>query len=99
MWMYLGPYCTDRPFSEELGDVGINTRIRRVIAHGADLNPRASSTPLRKGVDNTRVSQSAFTFGSSCSFDFLMVFASARSVLCILAVRYGGGGGSPYLRM
>jgi hypothetical protein len=27
MWMYLGPYCPNRPFSEELDDVGINTRV------------------------------------------------------------------------
>jgi hypothetical protein len=77
MWMYPKPSCPDRPFSEELGDVEINTQIHKVLAHGADLNPGAGPAPLREGVDNPRVSLFAFTFGSlrnlicpsrSCSF-------------------------------
>jgi hypothetical protein len=64
MWMYLGPSYPDRSFSEELGDAEINTRIHKVPAHGVDLNPGASPAPLREGVDNTRVSLFAFTFGN-----------------------------------
>jgi hypothetical protein len=37
MLMYLGPSCPDRPFSEELGDTEINTRVRGVLAHRANL--------------------------------------------------------------
>jgi hypothetical protein len=66
MWMYPMPSCTDHPFSEWLGDAKINTRIRRVLAHGADQNPEASPTPLIEGVNITRVSLFAFTFGGLC---------------------------------
>jgi hypothetical protein len=38
MWMYPGSSCPDCPFSEELGNMEINTWIRGVIAHGAALN-------------------------------------------------------------
>jgi hypothetical protein len=27
MWMHMGPSCSDCPFSAELGNMGINTRI------------------------------------------------------------------------
>jgi hypothetical protein len=64
MWMCLGPSCLDRPFSEELGDAEINTRIHRVLAHGVILNPGASPAPLREGVDSTRVSPFAIAFGN-----------------------------------
>jgi hypothetical protein len=66
MWMYLGPSCPDCPFSEELGDAEINTWIHRVLAHRADLNPRASPAPLREGVDCTRVSPLGPIFGCLC---------------------------------
>jgi hypothetical protein len=56
MWMYPGPSCPDRPFSMELGDVEFNTRIRMVLAHGADMNLGVSPAPLRDGVNCTRVS-------------------------------------------
>jgi hypothetical protein len=45
MWLYPGPRCPDRPFSDELGEVEVNTRIRNVLDHGADLNPGAGPTP------------------------------------------------------
>jgi hypothetical protein len=51
MWMYPGPSCPNRPFSKELDDVEINTGIHKVLAHGADLNPRANPAPLREGVE------------------------------------------------
>jgi hypothetical protein len=94
MWMYPRPSCPNHPFSEELGEVEINTRIHRVHDHGADLNLGVDPTHIREGVDNTRVSLSAFTFDSSCHFDLLMVFTSVRSVWRILTVRHRG---SPYL--
>jgi hypothetical protein len=62
--MYLGSSCPNRPFSEELGNAEINTHVHRVLAHGVVLNPLASPTPLSKGVDSTRVSLFAFTFGN-----------------------------------
>jgi hypothetical protein len=67
MWLYPGPSCLDHPFSKELGEVEINTQIYKVLAHGVDPNPGASPTPLREGVDSTRVSPFAFTFGGLCS--------------------------------
>jgi hypothetical protein len=66
MWMYPGSSCLDHPFSEELGDAEINTRIHRVLAHGVDLNPRAGPASLREGVDSTRVRLFAFAFGNLC---------------------------------
>jgi hypothetical protein len=70
MWMYPGPSCPDRPVSEELGDTDIKTQIHRVLAHGADLNPRAGPAPLGEGVNSTRVSLFAFTIGSLCHMIF-----------------------------
>jgi hypothetical protein len=52
MWLYPGPSCPDRPFSEELNDMEINTRIRGILAHGADLNFGLGPIPLREGVDS-----------------------------------------------
>jgi hypothetical protein len=45
MWMYPRPSCPDRPFSEELGDVEINTKIHSALAPGDDLNPGVSPPP------------------------------------------------------
>jgi hypothetical protein len=67
MWMYPEPSCPDRPFYKELGDIDINTWIHRVFAHGDDPNPRAGPTPLRGGVNNTRVSLLVFVLGSLCN--------------------------------
>jgi hypothetical protein len=53
MWMYPRPSSSDCPFSEELGDVEINTRIHRVLAPWVDSNSWAGPAPLREGVDST----------------------------------------------
>jgi hypothetical protein len=66
MWMYQGPSCPNRPFSEELGGAEINTQIHRVLAPEADLNPGASPTPLREGVDSTWVSPLGPILGFLC---------------------------------
>jgi hypothetical protein len=63
MWLYPGPSCLDLPFSKELGNVEVNTRIHKVLAHGADLNHGASPAPLREGVDSTRVTPFGSVFG------------------------------------
>jgi hypothetical protein len=52
MWLYPGSSCYDHPFFEELGDVEINTRIHKVLAHGAEMNLGADPTSLREGVDS-----------------------------------------------
>jgi hypothetical protein len=52
MWMYSGPSCHDRPFSEELGDTEINTWVHGVLDHGAVLNLGTSPIPLGEGVDS-----------------------------------------------
>jgi hypothetical protein len=95
MWMYLGSSCPDRPFFEELGDTEIDTQINRVLAHGADLNPRASPTPLREGDNNTWVSLLGPIFGCLCQCRFLNTFMFLRRVSGALTVPHGG---SPYLR-
>jgi hypothetical protein len=54
-----------------LDDTEINTRIRGVLAHGANLNPGSGLVPLREGVNNTWVSPLRLTFGYLCQFLFL----------------------------
>jgi hypothetical protein len=53
MWMYHGPSCPNRPFSNELGDMEINNRIRGVLSHGEDLNLGSGPIPLKEGVDSS----------------------------------------------
>jgi hypothetical protein len=50
MWMYPGSSCLNYPFFVELGDIEINTRIRGVLAHGADLNYGSGPVPLMEWV-------------------------------------------------
>jgi hypothetical protein len=64
MWLYTRPSCPDRYFSKVLSDVEINTRIHKVLDHGADLNPRVGPATLREGVTNTSVSLFISIFGS-----------------------------------
>jgi hypothetical protein len=74
MWLYPRPSCPDHPFFEELGNAENNTRIYKVLAYGVGLNPVAGPTPLREGIDSTRVCPLAFAFGNlihslrSCPF-------------------------------
>jgi hypothetical protein len=90
MWMYPVPSCLDRPFTTELGDMKINTRIRGVHAYGADLNLGYGLIPLREGVDNPR------SFDCLCQFLFLTVCMFLRRISCTLTSPRVG---SPYLRM
>jgi hypothetical protein len=64
MWLYPRPSCPDHSFSEELSDVEINTRIHKVLDHGADLNPRAGPAPLGEGVASTQDSLFRSVFGN-----------------------------------
>jgi hypothetical protein len=66
IWIYLGPSCPDRPFSVELDDMEINTRIRWVLAHGADQNFGSGLVPLREGVLSPCVSLLELTFVCLC---------------------------------
>jgi hypothetical protein len=95
MWMYLGPSYPDHPFSKELGDMEINTRIHRVLAHGVNLNPGYDPTPLREGVDNTCVSPLGPIFNSLCQYWSLNTFMFLRRVSGVLTASHGR---SPYLR-
>jgi hypothetical protein len=63
MWMYPGPSCPDHPFSTELSDMEISTRVQGVLAYGADLNLGSVSVPLRARVDSPWVSPLRLTFG------------------------------------
>jgi hypothetical protein len=56
MWMHMGPGCPDLPFSTELGDSEINTRVREILAHGVDQNFGSGSVPPREGVESPWVS-------------------------------------------
>jgi hypothetical protein len=66
MWMYPGPSHPDHPFSIELGDMEINTQVRGVLAHEANLNLGFGPVPLRKGVDCPWVSLLGLTFSYLC---------------------------------
>jgi hypothetical protein len=68
--MYPGPSCLDHPFSFELDDTEGNTRIRRVLAHGADLIFGSSPVPLREVVNSPWVSLLELTFIYLCHFLF-----------------------------
>jgi hypothetical protein len=74
----------------------INTRIHRVLAPGADLNPMASPAPLREAVDNTWVSPLGPILGCLCQFWFLNAFMLLRRVSSVLE---GPRVESPYPRM
>jgi hypothetical protein len=53
MRMHPRPSCPDNPFSVELGDMEMNTRIRGVLAPRADPNLGSSPIPLRERVDSS----------------------------------------------
>jgi hypothetical protein len=78
MWMYLGPICPDRPFSVELGNTEINTRVQGVLAHGADLNLGSGPVPLREG-------------DYLCQFLFLNVCVFLCRISGMLTAPYEGG--------
>jgi hypothetical protein len=73
MQMCPGPSCPDCPFSTELGDRKINTRIRGVLAPGAEQNPGFSPVPLREKVDNPWVSLLYLAFSYLCHSSFLNI--------------------------
>jgi hypothetical protein len=95
MWMYPGPSYPDRPFSTELGNVEINTWIRGVLAHRADLTFGSGPIPLTKGVDSPWLSPLEFTF--IYLYQFLLLTTCA--FLCRVSGTHAAPcGGSPYLR-
>jgi hypothetical protein len=96
MWMHPRPSCPDGPFSVKLGDTEINTRIRGVLAPGADLSLGSSSVPVRERVDNPWVSLPELAFSYLCQHPFLDVSMFLRRVSGMLAAPRGG---SPYLRL
>jgi hypothetical protein len=86
--MLPGPSCPNRPFSMELGDMEINTQIRRVLAPGTDLSLGFGPVPLMERVDGSWVSLSGPPF--------LDVSMFLHRVSSMLAMPHGG---SPYMRM
>jgi hypothetical protein len=52
MSMYPGPSSLDCPFSAELDDMMINTRIQGVLSHGANQNFNFGPISLMEGVDS-----------------------------------------------
>jgi hypothetical protein len=103
MWLYPRPTCPDRPFSEKLGNVEINTRIHEVLDHGADLNPEVAPTHLGERDANTRVSLFRSIFGSlhdfilsSCSLVYAGSWVrSQHTAGCQLARGLGKAGSEP----
>jgi hypothetical protein len=96
MWMYPRPSCPDHPFSEDLGDIEINTQIHWVLAHGAVLNLGAGPVPLSEGVGIPWVSPLGPTFRYLFQFQLLNVYMFLRRVSSVLTVPLKG---PPYLRM
>jgi hypothetical protein len=45
MWLHPGPSDPDRSFPDELSEVEINTRILKVLNHGANLNTGPALPP------------------------------------------------------
>jgi hypothetical protein len=81
MWVYQGPSCPDRPFSAELDGTEVNTQIRGVLAHGADLNSGSSPVPIRDGVNSPWVSLLDLTFVCLCQFLFFQHICILRQDL------------------
>jgi hypothetical protein len=90
MWMNLGPSCLDHPFSAELGDTEINTRIQGVLSHWANLNLSSGPVTLREGVDSPWVSLLGLAFGYLCLSLFLNVHMFLRRISGVLAAFRGG---------
>jgi hypothetical protein len=90
MWMYPGPSYLDHPFSIELDDTEINSRMRGVFAHGADLNFGSGPVPLREGVDSPWVSPLGLAFGYLCQSLFLNVRVFLRRILGTLVAPHRG---------
>jgi hypothetical protein len=88
MSTYPRPSCPNHLFSDELGDMEINTRIHKVLAHGADLNPRVGPASLRKGVNNSWVSPLGPIFGCLCQLLFLNTFMCWCRVSSVLTVTH-----------
>jgi hypothetical protein len=96
MWMYPGSSCLDHPFSTELDDTEINTRIQGVLTHGADLNFGSGPVPLREGVKIPWVSLLELILIYLCQFLLLKTrtFFSAQDLRYACITLWG----SPYLR-
>jgi hypothetical protein len=62
VWMHPGPSCPNCPFSAELGNTGINTRIRGVLDSRVDPNFGSGPVPLRERVNSLRVSVLGLAF-------------------------------------
>jgi hypothetical protein len=93
--MYLGPSYLDRPSSEELSAVEINTWIHKVLDLGADLNPRAGPALLQEGLPVPEL-VCLDLFQWLTRFFLFITLAALRRVLVAPAVNYGM---SIYLRM
>jgi hypothetical protein len=64
--MHLEPSCPNYPFSVELGNIGINTQIRGVVAYGVDPNFGPSLVLLRDRVNSLWVSLLGLAFSYLC---------------------------------
>jgi hypothetical protein len=71
-WMHPGTCCPDCPFPAELGNMGIKTRIRGVLASRVDPNFGPSPVPLRERVDSLWVSLLGLAFSYLCNLCFPM---------------------------
>jgi hypothetical protein len=81
---YPGLSYPNHPFSEELGDIDINTWVRGVLAFGANLNLGSGPVPLWDGVDSPWVSPFGLTVGYLCHLLFLSVCLFLRRISSML---------------
>jgi hypothetical protein len=56
MWMYPRPSFPDRPSSNKLSAVEVETWIHKVLDLGVNPTPGAGPIPLRRGIASVRVS-------------------------------------------
>jgi hypothetical protein len=83
LWTYLGPYCPDRPSSEELSVAEVEPRIHKVLDLGVNLTPGADPVPLRRGITSVRVS----TLGPVLEAFVILSFHCARDLAQALGGR------------
>jgi hypothetical protein len=70
------PSCSNRPCSEELSTVEVNSQIHKVMDLGINPNPKASPAPLQEGVASARVS----TIGPISTAYMILSFHCARGL-------------------
>jgi hypothetical protein len=77
------------PFSMELGNTGINTRLRGVLASGVDQNFCPGLIPLRERIDNPWVSLSGLAFSYLRQSPFPNISTPVHGLGCAHSAPWG----------